>query len=150
MVPGLSYHYATVRYVIVGEAIGLLVESHEGRPTKIEATKGHPLRAAAAPTADHAGRQSFRFSTIPIESQDATERIDSLCSGDAETTWAGALEAAFAEIIRTNLGDPGGARLSCYSLTRPIELTLCSQRLREAIRNAVFPVRRRSIAYAAG
>jgi anaerobic selenocysteine-containing dehydrogenase len=40
-VPGLSYYYATSRSHR-GEAIGLLVESHEGRPTKIEGNPDHP------------------------------------------------------------------------------------------------------------
>ncbi len=44
--PGLSYHYATVRYER-GEAIGLLVETHEGRPTKIEGNPDHPSSLGA-------------------------------------------------------------------------------------------------------
>jgi molybdopterin-containing oxidoreductase family iron-sulfur binding subunit len=40
-VPGMSYYYATVREHR-GEALGLLVESHEGRPTKIEGNPDHP------------------------------------------------------------------------------------------------------------
>jgi MoCo/4Fe-4S cofactor protein with predicted Tat translocation signal len=39
-VPGLSYYYATVR-AYRGDSLGLLVESHEGRPTKIEGNPDH-------------------------------------------------------------------------------------------------------------
>jgi hypothetical protein len=39
--PNVSEHYATVR-MHRGEAIGLVVESHEGRPTKVEGNPDHP------------------------------------------------------------------------------------------------------------
>ncbi|HEY2509881.1 MAG TPA: TAT-variant-translocated molybdopterin oxidoreductase [Polyangiaceae bacterium] len=41
MLPGLPVHYATVRQSR-GDAIGLVVENHEGRPTKIEGNPEHP------------------------------------------------------------------------------------------------------------
>jgi molybdopterin-containing oxidoreductase family iron-sulfur binding subunit len=40
-IPGLSYHFATAR-AHRGDALGLIVESHEGRPTKIEGNPEHP------------------------------------------------------------------------------------------------------------
>ena len=44
--PGLSYHFATVRE-LRGEALGLLVEAHEGRPTKVEGNPDHPTSLGA-------------------------------------------------------------------------------------------------------
>jgi molybdopterin-containing oxidoreductase family iron-sulfur binding subunit len=41
VIPGIPSHYATVLQRR-GDAIGLIVESHEGRPTKIEGNEGHP------------------------------------------------------------------------------------------------------------
>jgi Fe-S-cluster-containing dehydrogenase component/anaerobic selenocysteine-containing dehydrogenase len=41
VLPGVANHYATVRQYR-GDAIGILVESHEGRPTKIEGNPDHP------------------------------------------------------------------------------------------------------------
>jgi molybdopterin-containing oxidoreductase family iron-sulfur binding subunit len=41
LVPGIAQFYATVM-PFAGSAIGLLVESHEGRPTKIEGNPQHP------------------------------------------------------------------------------------------------------------
>ena len=38
---GVASHYATAT-VVRGEAVGLLVQSHEGRPTKIEGNPDHP------------------------------------------------------------------------------------------------------------
>ncbi len=41
MLPGIPVHYATVREHR-GDAIGLVVENHEGRPTKLEGNTDHP------------------------------------------------------------------------------------------------------------
>lgn len=44
--PGIALHYATVieRW---GEPLGLIVESHEGRPTKVEGNPNHPMSLGA-------------------------------------------------------------------------------------------------------
>ena len=41
VIPGIAQHYATTM-PFGNSAYGLLVESHEGRPTKIEGNKLHP------------------------------------------------------------------------------------------------------------
>jgi Fe-S-cluster-containing dehydrogenase component/anaerobic selenocysteine-containing dehydrogenase len=41
VIPGVPSHYATV-IQRRGDAVGLVVESHEGRPTKIEGSETHP------------------------------------------------------------------------------------------------------------
>jgi molybdopterin-containing oxidoreductase family iron-sulfur binding subunit len=46
LVPGRPQYYATAM-PLAGTAIGLLVESHEGRPTKIEGNPGHPASLGA-------------------------------------------------------------------------------------------------------
>ncbi|HLP40506.1 MAG TPA: TAT-variant-translocated molybdopterin oxidoreductase, partial [Fibrobacteria bacterium] len=46
LIPGLPQFYATVMS-LKGEAVGLLVESHEGRPTKIEGNPKHPASQGA-------------------------------------------------------------------------------------------------------
>src|SRR5919198_3193181 len=45
--PGVPQHYATAM-TIDGFATGLLVESHDGRPTKIEGNPEHPASLGAA------------------------------------------------------------------------------------------------------
>ncbi len=47
VIPGVPSHYATV-IQRRGDAVGLLVESHEGRPTKIEGNEVHPSSLGAA------------------------------------------------------------------------------------------------------
>jgi MoCo/4Fe-4S cofactor protein with predicted Tat translocation signal len=46
LIPGVPQFYATVMSV-GGEAVGLLVESHEGRPTKVEGNPKHPSSLGA-------------------------------------------------------------------------------------------------------
>ncbi len=46
VIPGVPSHYATV-IQRRGDALGLLVESHEGRPTKIEGNRDHPSSVGA-------------------------------------------------------------------------------------------------------
>jgi molybdopterin-containing oxidoreductase family iron-sulfur binding subunit len=47
LIPGQAYFYSTV-YSIAGQASGLLVETHDGRPTKIEGNPDHPSSLGAA------------------------------------------------------------------------------------------------------
>src|SRR5437868_2396350 len=47
LTPGVAQHYATVM-CIDGFATGVLVESHEGRPTKVEGNPDHPASLGAA------------------------------------------------------------------------------------------------------
>ena len=47
LIPGIPLQYATAM-TLGGYATGLLVESHEGRPTKIEGNPDHPMSLGAA------------------------------------------------------------------------------------------------------
>ena len=46
MVPGVPQFYAT-SLALAGDAVGLVVEAHEGRPTKIEGNPAHPASRGA-------------------------------------------------------------------------------------------------------
>src|SRR5258708_12017576 len=46
-IPGAQLFYSTVMS-FAGDAVGLLVESHDGRPTKIEGNPDHPVSQGAA------------------------------------------------------------------------------------------------------
>ena len=52
-VPGIASYYATV-YESRGDAIGILVESHEGHPTKVEGNPDHPASLGASDLASQA------------------------------------------------------------------------------------------------
>src|ERR1700730_12151437 len=47
LIPGQAYFYSTV-VSLAGQATGLLVETHDGRPTKIEGNPDHPASLGAA------------------------------------------------------------------------------------------------------
>ncbi|WP_172824761.1 4Fe-4S dicluster domain-containing protein [Pajaroellobacter abortibovis] len=47
VIPGVPARYATA-YACRGEVLGLVVESHEGRPTKVEGNPDHPASLGAA------------------------------------------------------------------------------------------------------
>src|SRR5690606_14085544 len=47
MVPGLARYYASA-YPSANGAVGIVVESHEGRPTKIEGNPDHPASKGRA------------------------------------------------------------------------------------------------------
>ncbi len=47
LIPGAPYYYATVMQ-LGGTATGLIVETHDGRPTKIEGNPDHPSSLGAA------------------------------------------------------------------------------------------------------
>jgi MoCo/4Fe-4S cofactor protein with predicted Tat translocation signal len=53
IIPGIPNYFATARPSVMG-AVGLVVESHEGRPTKIEGNPEHPFSAGAAGIHDQA------------------------------------------------------------------------------------------------
>lgn len=105
--PGVSQHYATVR-VQRGEALGLLVESHEGRPTKIEGNPDHPSSRgrtdafAQASVFDVYDPDRIR---APMHARrESTRNVGHTASGFAEA------EQAFEEAIRQQTAD-GGAKL---------------------------------------
>jgi len=107
ILPGVANHYATVR-VQRGEAIGLVVESHEGRPTKIEGNPDHPSSGGATDL----WAQGALFdlydpdrSRTPMKAQ----RTGSSNGPLAKTTWND-VDAALAELARNHTADQG-ARL---------------------------------------
>ena len=73
LTPGIAQHYAT-SMSLDGYATGLIVESHEGRPTKVEGNPAHPASLGAAGALEQAWvlglydpcrAQSLRLGTEP-------------------------------------------------------------------------------------
>ncbi len=75
--PGVATRYATTM-TIGGYGIGLVVESHEGRPTKAEGNPGHPASLGALGTLEQASVLGLYEPT----------RANSVLRGDVPATWA--------------------------------------------------------------
>jgi molybdopterin-containing oxidoreductase family iron-sulfur binding subunit len=78
LVPGKPLYYATAM-PLAGSAIGLLVESHEGRPTKIEGNPQHPMSLGAT---DAIAQAAILELWGPDRSQAVTYRARSRSWGD--------------------------------------------------------------------
>src|SRR5580700_4565771 len=75
-VPGQAYTYSTVMS-LGGQATGLLVETHDGRPTKIEGNPDHPASLGAATALQQA-------SVLSLYDPDRSAR---LLQGATESSW---------------------------------------------------------------
>jgi len=75
-IPGKAYFYSTV-FQHAGEAMGLLVETHDGRPTKIEGNPEHPYSLGASTV--HA-----QASLLQLYDPDRAQKV---VSGGNESTW---------------------------------------------------------------
>ncbi len=122
VIPGVANHYATV-YGRRGEALGLLVESHEGRPTKIEGNPEHPSSRGAT---DLLTQASIFDLYDPDRSESPTQK-------GQKAKWE-EFEAFLTERLKAHDGDQG---MKLRVLAEPS----CSPtflRLRDAVR-ARFP-----------
>ncbi len=103
-IPGASYHYATV-FSMGGHTSGLLVEAHDGRPTKIEGNTEHPSSLGAATALAQA-------SLLNLYDPDRSAKV---LDGGKDSTWA-----AFEAYLKTvALGDGSGLRVLSEYVTSP-------------------------------
>jgi molybdopterin-containing oxidoreductase family iron-sulfur binding subunit len=100
VIPGIPSHYATV-YPRRGDAIGLIVESHEGRPTKIEGNESHPSSFGGADLVTQASI---------LELYDP-ERSTSPLKGGAPASWADFDKELGAKLAGYDKDGKGGAAL---------------------------------------
>ena len=107
VLPGVSSFYATVR-AHRGESLGLLVESHEGRPTKAEGNPEHPASNGATDLFAQAGIYDL------YDPDRITTPMKGTRGGGGFTTHTPAqwpeLDAALSDIVRSSTSDRG-ARL---------------------------------------
>jgi Fe-S-cluster-containing dehydrogenase component/anaerobic selenocysteine-containing dehydrogenase len=107
IIPGVPVHFATVRSYR-GDAIGLLVESHEGHPTKIEGNPDHPSSKGKT----DALAQGEIYELYDPDRATAPQRAKRAAGGLGErtaATWTEA-DAALGDLARTAQSD-GGAKL---------------------------------------
>ena len=128
VLPGTTSYYASV-FPQRGDAIGVLVESHEGRPTKIEGNPEHPSSTGATTAQIQAEIYEIYDSdrgTTPMKGT----RQGSAGFGDHKPQQWTEWDQAFTDLLRTAQAD-GGARLRILAAptTSPTFL-----RLREAVK----------------
>ncbi|HEX7600739.1 MAG TPA: hypothetical protein VF316_04000, partial [Polyangiaceae bacterium] len=98
LIPGVSAYYATI-VPVRGEVIGALVESHEGRPTKIEGNVDHPMSVGGADLL-------MQASVMDLYDPD---RAATVRQGGAKSD-AAAFDAAVLALLKEAGGD-GGAKV---------------------------------------
>jgi MoCo/4Fe-4S cofactor protein with predicted Tat translocation signal len=113
MVLGKPQFYATVM-PFGADAVGLLVESHEGRPTKIEGNPGHPSSLGATNVYAQA-------SVLNLYDPDRAQTVTNY--GEIRT-WAQFLDAAQAMAAEAKSTNGAGFRILTGTITSP---TLAAQ-----------------------
>ncbi|HEV2971466.1 MAG TPA: TAT-variant-translocated molybdopterin oxidoreductase [Pirellulales bacterium] len=108
LTPGVSLFFATA--VTIGESTtGLLVESHEGRPTKIEGNPDHPASSGATDI----------FAQAAILDMYDPDRSQTVSSGDQISTWGDAVTAIRAAIEGQRGKHGAGLRFLTPTVTSP-------------------------------
>ena len=128
LVPGKPRYYATSAFV-AGGAIGLLVESQDGRPTKIEGNPKHPS----------SGGSSSAWVQAEVLNLYDTDRAQKPALDGKDVTW----EQAWAWLDGVVSKDPSGARMAVLAepVTSPT-LDRLMQRLRDKFPQVLFAVHR--------
>jgi molybdopterin-containing oxidoreductase family iron-sulfur binding subunit len=94
--PGSAAHYAT-SMVLDGYATGLVVEAHDGRPTKIEGNLDHPASLGAAGIFEQA-------SLLQLYDPDRAKRVR---SGNVPSSWQAFADAMSPAVLRQRVGTRG-------------------------------------------
>ena len=104
VLPGVPNHFATVRQ-FRGDAIGMIVESHEGRPTKIEGNPSHPSSLGST----DAFTQAAIFELYDPDRSTTPTRGSRAAAGPvthAPATWA-EFDATLSDVYRSAQADSG-------------------------------------------
>jgi Fe-S-cluster-containing dehydrogenase component/anaerobic selenocysteine-containing dehydrogenase len=104
LIPGVPAHFATI-LSRRGEYVGALVESHEGRPTKVEGNPEHPTSLGSADLV-------MQAATMDLYDADRSNHVR---EKGKKSSWA-AFDKAFSAIAKTLQAD-GGTKLRV--LVRP-------------------------------
>ncbi len=113
IVPGVASFYATA-IASRGEALGLLVESHEGRPTKVEGNPDHPASLGAT---DIAGQASI------LELYDI-DRSQAPSKGGKRESFEPFESALKSKLVAADANKGAKLRFLAHPTTSPTELRL--------------------------
>lgn len=103
-VPGKPIYYAT-SFVHAGYAVGVLAESHMGRPTKLEGNPDHPASLGSTDAITQASVYSLYD----------PDRAEEVRIGKDTSTWDEFFKVARTEIAK----NPGGFRILAEAVTSP-------------------------------
>ncbi len=118
LIPGKPYYYASV-FSMGGNAAGLIVETHDGRPTKIEGNPDHPFSLGAATALQQASLLSL---------YDPNRSCRFLESGKESTKSWKEFEAYLKSI---QLGDGSGLRFLSETIVSPSTANLRAEALKK-------------------
>jgi len=116
LIPGQAYFYSTVMS-FAGQGTGLLVETHDGRPTKIEGNPDHPLSLGAATAMQQAA-------ILGLYDPDRSAR---LLQGSNVSSWD--KFEAYRKSIQ--LGDGSGLRFLSESVISPSTMAMRADALKK-------------------
>ncbi|HEX6964287.1 MAG TPA: TAT-variant-translocated molybdopterin oxidoreductase, partial [Gemmatimonadaceae bacterium] len=115
--PGIPLHYAT-SMVLDGYATGLLVESHVGRPTKIEGNPDHPASLGASGVYEQA-------SVLELYDPHRARRMH---APQGSTTWPAFAQMFGPSALRQNVGARGaGLRVLLEPTSSPLTAELLTR-----------------------
>jgi molybdopterin-containing oxidoreductase family iron-sulfur binding subunit len=106
--PGQTTYYASV-VPVRGDAVGVLVESHEGRPTKIEGNPAHPSSRGATDGWTQASVYDLYDPDRGTTPMKGARQPQGGFGAHTPATW-NEFDQAFGDLLRTAQAD-GGARL---------------------------------------
>ncbi len=109
MVLGKPLFFATVM-PFVGDAIGVLVESHEGRPTKIEGNPDHPASLGST-------NAFVQASVLNLYDPDRAQTVT--YAGELRT-WSSFLDSAEADAAALKTTNGAGFRILTGTITSPV------------------------------
>ncbi|HEY4306734.1 MAG TPA: 4Fe-4S dicluster domain-containing protein [Gemmatimonadaceae bacterium] len=111
LTPGVAQHYATAM-TIDGIATGLLVESHDGRPTKVEGNPDHPASLGGSGPLEQA-------SVLQLYDPD---RATHARIGSTTADWKALAASLAPSAVRANVGARGaGLRLLIEPTSSPLD-----------------------------
>ncbi len=133
-IPGRPRHFATTMSTGAG-ALGLLVESHEGRPTKIEGNPDHPSSLGATDA----------FAQAAILGLYDPDRSHTVKRAGRISTWSEFVEALRGELESPTIRDGAGLRILTSRVLSPTldaQLAALTERYPEARIHLWYPVHR--------
>ena len=113
IVPGKPLFFATA-FPLAGYGLGILAESHMGRPTKIEGNPDHPASLGATDA----------FAQASVLSLYDPDRSKAITEGGHITTWDAFITSLATELEQKRLNKGEGLRILTETVTSP---TLASQ-----------------------